>query len=298
MSKTINAKKFIIDTYNIRTDNTLFKTVLENALNDTTIQQRMRDAESDNNQKYVITSYSVSNDIIFGIFAKIIQDKSLFMDNEQFNKQNVSLNDLAAIGLAGQDGIVADYMYFCVKGNILVINSGKHIKIFEKYINDIIDYYNNIYRINPYINIINEIEFSKVKYIVIKEKGIISQRHNTTLMQNISNMISGFATSLIEAADNSNQFRYYDIFSAEIKLKSKLADTETYQDDEIYRQTLQTMIKTGIIDELEIHTKDNRTISGSKLEDTYSFKVNTLTEAELPDENEVKEHLIGYVNDN
>lgn len=293
-TKKITTKLFDIIKQNVDTNDYNIQEKFLSQIYHKNIKDRYQqlDIKDKNNEGYVVISYTEVRDTIFGVFAKLANENSIHIKKEELNKDNISLDELILYTVDDQEGIVKDYYYFCLYKNKLLINCGRSIKPFQTYINLLIND-NNLYECRPVIIKEMDLELSNIKSISINE-NYLSQKNNENTITELKTTLNNFINKIPNLFDVvlPNNINIKDIISAEILLKFKNNNGRSKKEN--YHDTLKSLLKAGVTDDLVIRTKNNKVYRGSEIEASYSFDVE-LTKTQLPNEENIKQEMIAYI---
>lgn len=299
--KKINVKSFTVEQIDNNTQTYNFQQLLENKLSGT-VEDRYQEInqQDENHEGYVITSYVKDRNTLFGIFAKLMPEKSIHITENEFQKNQVSLNELTAHSVKNQKGLIKEYFYFCIYNNKLLINCGRNVKPFQTYCNYLIGH-ENLFQFRPKLINNPEIALDNIKNIVIGETYLLNSANaeastntsNISIKKNLAKYLKLFQEELFNDISDE-EIDAQDIIYAKILLKFKTKRGKKKDENNNYQNALKSLIKAGATDDFVIKTKNNKTIKGTEVEESFVIEADVTTSL-LPNEETIKQDMIAYI---
>lgn len=236
------------------------------------------------NEEDLLSSYSISKQLLFGVMWRIIPQKEVpNIPLELFNHPTITLNDI--MDKEGNTLLTCkDHYYFALNEKYIVTNARKSkIKAFEAYINWLLEAerLDTTYSFTPLIQPPKETKLSQIENIVFSQpKPDKKKKQDTASTEDAkSSKVINFALDMlkkvVEDVPEWKTMMENNILSA--KLLVKFSQPKKME-NEVYRKLLGTCMKP--IDDaagVSFKLKNGTTVTGSNLIVTKTVEVEKVT---------------------
>lgn len=239
---------------------------LHNVLNNTeSIRERLMplSKESENIDSDFIANFTLSNDFLFGCFARLKEGEESVVQKAVLDKKTVSLNEMISESKQNTEGSINKSCFFCIHNNLLALSDSQTMKkAFTTYINWIFEQKNMKLHYNfvPKKNTTTTISISEIKSIQLSE-GFYNLPNDNSFTETKSKMI------------NINKDEIMKMFLTDVKDMKDFADEELisatltlkFNQRKIKKEkALDTVLNIVDSDDVVITGKNGKKIKGSE----------------------------------
>lgn len=296
-TKSITIKAFQIKTTNAEPFALDFQEILKQSLDksDNVEKRFMPLSKQDVDQEGDFLSYYDNiMGVLFGAVIRMKKGTATQILKQQLKEKIIPTKNFVVSSDDKRAGIVHNCVYFCLLQNLLAINCGNSIKSFQTYINWFININNskkNMYYIEPLLADSPEIKLEQIKNLCVKEDYFKNSISNPTSFNSIQNLKKEVIKDVFSDVPEFKNIDFNNVLSAQILFKI-LRNSKDRQEDR--EKALKALLKSGFSENIEVKTKDGKTIKGDTFELKKIVNIEISENGFLSDE-QIKQEMVSFL---